>query len=79
MAVRETVVVGRSKEKAAGQKKWLAGAIQHPGALRETAKRKGLIKGDEKLDESDLQTLKDAGGVTRERANLAETMKGFKH
>jgi len=72
-------MIPKANEKAEGQKKWLKGAIRKPGSLRETAKRKGLIKGDETLTGDDLQTLKDAGGVTRERANLAETMKGFKH
>jgi hypothetical protein len=37
--------------------KWIQRAIKKPGALRATAKRMGLIKGDEPLSQSDLQKL----------------------
>jgi uncharacterized protein YbjT (DUF2867 family) len=36
-------------------RKWIQSAIKNPGALRATAKRMGLIKGDEPLSQSDLQ------------------------
>jgi hypothetical protein len=48
------------------------------GALRKTAKRKGLIKGDEKLSKSDLRKLEKMGGKTAKRARLAETLIEFK-
>lgn len=38
--------------------KWIQRAIKREGALRNTAKRLGLIKGDEKLSLSDLRELK---------------------
>jgi hypothetical protein len=40
------------------KKKWIGGAIKHPGALR--------------------KTLGAKGGVTGQRARLAQTLKGFK-
>lgn len=56
--------------------KWMQGAVKHPGALRATAKREGLIKGDEKLSSSDLSKLKKSKDpTTRKRAVLAETFK----
>lgn len=58
-------------------KKFLKQAIKHPGALRATAKRMGLISGDETLSQSDLDKLKAKGGKTAQRARLAETMKKF--
>ena len=43
------------------------------GSLRAAAKRRGLIKGDEKLTASDLATLsKSKSKLTRKRANLAK-------
>ena len=58
--------------------KWIQKAIKHPGSLRATAKRSGLVKGDEKLSASDLAALRKKGGTTARRANLAETLKGFR-
>jgi len=55
--------------------KWISGAIKHPGSLRATAKREGLIKGDEKLSSADLTKLAAKGGKTAKRANLARTLK----
>lgn len=60
--------------------KWIQKAIKNPGALRATAKRMGLIKGDEKLSASDLAKLrahaKKTGNTTLlRRVNLARTLK----
>jgi hypothetical protein len=53
---------------------WMKGAVKHPGALRATAKRIGLIKGDEKLTLADVGKLKrSSDATTRRRATLAET------
>ena len=60
-----------------GKTKWIQEAIQKPGALRETAKRKGLIEGDEKLSKTDLKKLEKVGGKTGQRARLAATLKGL--
>ena len=57
-------------------KKWIQRAIKKPGSLRKTAKRKGLIKGDEKLSQSDLSEMdKDASPLTKRRIALAKTLK----
>jgi NOL1/NOP2/fmu family ribosome biogenesis protein len=63
---------------ASGGKFWIQKAITHPGALRKTAKAKGLIRTDkEKLSMTDLHKLEDMGGKTAKRAHLAETLKSF--
>jgi hypothetical protein len=55
---------------------WISGAIKHPGALRETAKRDHLIKGDEPLSFSDLKKLSRSNNTaTERRADLAMTLK----
>lgn len=59
------------------KKNWIKGAIKHPGALRATAKRKGLVKGDEPLSATDLEELSAMGGKTAKRAALAKTLKGM--
>lgn len=56
---------------------WIKGAIEKPGALRKTAKEKGLLKGDEKLSKTDLDKLEKMGGKTGKRARLAKTLKGL--
>lgn len=57
---------------------WIAGAVKHPGALRETAKRDHLIKGSENLSGADLKKLAhSSNATTRARANLAKTLKGM--
>lgn len=59
---------------------WIAEATaHHKGALRETAERKGLIKGDEPLSYNDLKKLSRPynSATTRRRAELAETLKGM--
>lgn len=63
-------------------KKWIAGAIKRPGALRATAKRAGLLKGEEKLSGSDLAKLgrrAERTGNTRlqRQVNLARTLRKF--
>lgn len=59
---------------------WIDKAIEHPGALRETAKRDHLIKGDESLSYNDLKELSRPynSATTRRRAELAETLKGMR-
>ena len=60
--------------------KWIQSALSsgHPGALRKTAMRKGLLKGkDDKLSKTDLKKLKAMGGKTAKRARLAETLSKF--
>lgn len=55
--------------------KFIRKAIKHKGALRATAKRDGLIKGDEKLSGADINKLeKSKNPTTRKRAQLAETL-----
>jgi hypothetical protein len=61
-------------------RKWIQSAIKNPGALRATAKRMGLIKGDEPLSQSDLQTLAAHARETHNttllrRVRLAQTLR----
>jgi hypothetical protein len=59
----------------AEKKKWIAGAIKHPGALHKTL---GVKKG-EKIPEKKLEKAEHSKNpTTRKRANLAETLKGLK-
>lgn len=62
------------------KKYWIQDALSgdHKGALRETAKRKHLIKGDENLSKADLHKLEKMGGKTARRAYMAETLRKFK-
>lgn len=59
---------------------WLhPGLVKHPGALRAKAKKKGLVKGKEKLSNSDLNSLAKSGdGTTRRQVGLARAFKGMK-
>jgi hypothetical protein len=57
--------------------KWIQDAIKHRGALRKTATKQGLIKGDEKLSMSDLNKLEKEGGKTAKQASLAKTLRSF--
>ncbi len=61
--------------------KWIADALsggKNKGALKRTAKRKGLIKDvDEKLSLTDLHKLEKVKGKTSKRAHLAETLREF--
>jgi hypothetical protein len=55
---------------------WIKGAIERPGSLRATAKRDGLIKGDQDLSFADLKKLSRSDNrTTQRRAELAETLK----
>jgi hypothetical protein len=63
---------------AKGGDKWIQEAVKNKGALRRTAKREGLIKGDEKLSMTDIKKLEKKGGKTSKRAHLAETLKNLK-
>lgn len=76
------ILVKRIDKMAKGGKvksRWIQDALTgNKGALRKTAKRKGLIKGDEKLSKSDLNKLEKMGGKTARRARLAETLIDFK-
>ncbi len=56
------------------KKKWIAGAIKHPGALRKTLG----VKAGEKIPAKKLSAAAAKGGVTGQRARLAQTLKGFK-
>jgi hypothetical protein len=50
-------------------KKWIAGAIKHPGALRKTLGAKNNIPAGK------LATAAKKGGVTGKRARLAQTLR----
>jgi hypothetical protein len=63
---------------AEAKKNWIKKAVKKPGSLRATAKRKGLVKGDEPLSKTDLEKLEDMGGKTAKRARLAKTLKSLK-
>lgn len=53
------------------QKKWIAGAIKKPGALRETL---GVKKG-ETIPNAKLNAAAKLPGKTGQRARLAKTLK----
>ncbi len=55
-------------------KRFIKKAIKKPGSLRATAKRMGLISGDETLSGADLTKLEAKGGLTARRARLARTL-----
>lgn len=56
----------------AEKKKWIQGAIKHPGALRKTLH----VKEGEKIPESKLKKAEHSKNPkTRKRAQLAETLK----
>ena len=70
------------KEKG-DSKNWIQDAVKKPGALRDTAKRMGLIKGDELLSSKDLDELKSkakksGNALLMRRVNLAKTFKKMK-
>ena len=54
-------------------KKWIQGAIKKPGALRATL---GAKKG-KPIPVKKLAAAAKKGGVTGQRARLAQTLKGF--
>jgi hypothetical protein len=56
----------------AEKKKWIAGAIKHPGALRKSLH----VKKGEKIPSSKLEKAEHSKNPTiRKRAHLAETLK----
>lgn len=53
-------------------KKWIAGAIKHPGALHKSLH----VKKGEKIPESKIKKAEHSKNpILRKRANLAETLK----
>lgn len=52
-------------------KKWIQGAIKHPGALH---KELGVPEG-KKIPEKKLKAAEKKGGKVAKRAHLAETLK----
>lgn len=65
----------------AKEKKWIQKAIrpENRGALREKAKRQGLVKGDQPLSRVALDTLAETGDTTtRRQVALARTLKKLK-
>lgn len=55
-------------------KKWISGAIKHPGALH----RELGIPAGKKIPEKTLEKASHAGGKLGQRARLAQTLEGFK-
>ncbi len=55
------------------EKKWIAGAIKHPGALRKTLG----VKEGETISEAKLAQAAKAPGKTGQRARLAQTLRKF--
>lgn len=66
--------LGRAQ--VAEAKHWIAGAIKHPGALKATAKRMGLLKGDGKITQTILGKIsaKSDDPTTKKRVALARTL-----
>jgi len=63
--------------------RWIEKAIKRPGALRKKARSAGLIKGNEKLSDTDVSTLssmgkKDKDTLLMRQAVLARTLKKMK-
>ena len=57
-------------------KRWIQKAIKRPGALRAKAKKAGLVKGEEKLSQTDLNKLAKKGGTrTKRQVAMARTLK----
>ena len=56
-----------------GQKNWIAGAIKHPGALREELH----VKEGKKIPTSKLNAAAKKPGKLGQRARLAKTLRGF--
>lgn len=63
------------KPKAKKPKKWIAGAIKHPGALH---KQLGVPQG-QKIPAGKLAKAAKAGGTLGRRARLAQTLKKMHH
>jgi len=56
-------------------KKWIQGAIKHPGALRKELH----VKSGEKIPAKKLAKAAKSGGKLGQRARLAETLKKMKN
>lgn len=56
------------------EKKWIAGAIKEPGALRKELH----VKKGKKIPKAKLKKAAKAKGKEGKRARLAETLEGFK-
>ena len=56
-------------------KKWIAGAIKHPGALHEEL---GVPQG-QKIPDKKLHAAAKKGGVEGKRARFAEELESFHH
>lgn len=70
--------MGRAKKDMVNKepKKWIAGAVKHPGALH---KALGVPEG-KKIPEKKLEKAEHSRNpLTKKRAVLAETLKSFKH
>jgi hypothetical protein len=59
----------------AEKKKWIKGAIKHPGALHKALH----VPQDEKIPDSKLKAAEKKGGKIGREARLAETLKGLNH
>ena len=62
---------------------WIQGAVSHPGALRKTAAKMGLVKQGEPLSDRALETMhahaERSGNTTLMRmVQLAHTLKGLR-
>jgi hypothetical protein len=57
----------------AEKKKWIAGAIKHPGALH---RQLGVAQG-KKIPAKKLEAASKKGGKLGQRARLAKTLKKF--
>lgn len=65
------------------ERKWIQKAIKNPGALRATASRMGLVRGDEPLSASDLDVMerraRESGNTTLlRRVRLARLLRRFR-
>jgi len=61
------------------KKRWIGKAIKRPGGLRRSAKRLGILRGDEKLTATKLQALerharKTGNKLLLRRVLLAKTL-----
>lgn len=55
---------------------WIKSAIKKPGALRKTVGKKGMTKAGT-IKQATLNKAAKKGGVTGQRARLANTLRGF--
>lgn len=55
-------------------KKWIKGAIEHPGALKEMAKKAGAMMDDGTISKEWLRKMASKGGRVGKMARLAITL-----